>query len=93
MDGIMLAPVTLRRTSPKLRATSATSSQPSSERCCGFIAMVRQSGILQVQLALSFVAEILPQDSVDFEDTLNAKYRETVRTFSSDWPIFTSFQR
>jgi hypothetical protein len=55
--------------------------------------MVRHSGILQVQLALSFAAEILPQDSVDFEDTLNAKYRETVRTFSSDWPIFTSFQR
>jgi hypothetical protein len=81
IDGIMLAPVTLRRTSPKLWATSATSSQANSDRCFGSIAMVRQSGILRVKLALSLGTGLAARKRTSFEDALEAKLRFVIGLF------------
>src|SRR5271170_7804516 len=75
----MLAPVTLRRTSPKSRATSTTSSQPIAERFSNPASMVWPSGALPVVDTLllggnHFAAGQCP----DFKDALEAKLRLVV---------------
>lgn len=72
--GIMLAPVTLRRTSPKLRATSATSSRPNAERCCDPTSIAWQSGVLHVVCALRLSdTHLTIAKCPGFEDVLEAK--------------------